>query len=154
MSTYIHWPKSLPCQIFWHREFISQIVDELYVMLVSCCYCLACESPFNHRLNSQCESECYLDGLVALLSQPPVTFYNDLGKWNWNADYARVNNPSLKIAGFIFLGVHLKMLNPSYVYLMQVKYLQIAKKSRTTEPYRWVRYVTQANSYVARLWCS
>ncbi|KAF7830005.1 AP-4 complex subunit mu-like [Senna tora] len=33
---------------------------------------------------------------------------------------------------------------------LQVKYLQIAKKSRATEPYRWVRYVTQANSYVAR----
>ncbi|XP_020235174.1 AP-4 complex subunit mu [Cajanus cajan] len=34
---------------------------------------------------------------------------------------------------------------------LQVKYLQIAKKSATHEPYRWVRYVTQANSYVARL---
>ncbi|KAI4388695.1 hypothetical protein MLD38_001001 [Melastoma candidum] len=33
---------------------------------------------------------------------------------------------------------------------LQVKYLQIAKKS-TYNPYRWVRYVTQANSYVARL---
>lgn len=35
---------------------------------------------------------------------------------------------------------------------MQVKYLQIAKKSKTYNPYRWVRYVTQANSYVARIW--
>ncbi|XP_050213926.1 AP-4 complex subunit mu isoform X2 [Mercurialis annua] len=34
---------------------------------------------------------------------------------------------------------------------LQVKYLQIAKKSNTYNPYRWVRYVTQANSYVARL---
>ncbi|XP_014509743.1 AP-4 complex subunit mu [Vigna radiata var. radiata] len=34
---------------------------------------------------------------------------------------------------------------------LQVKYLQIAKKSATHEPYRWVRYVTQANSYVARI---
>ncbi|KAI4337605.1 hypothetical protein L6164_016000 [Bauhinia variegata] len=34
---------------------------------------------------------------------------------------------------------------------LQVKYLQIAKKSGTYEPYRWVRYVTQANSYVARI---
>ncbi|KAI4321107.1 hypothetical protein MLD38_034527 [Melastoma candidum] len=33
---------------------------------------------------------------------------------------------------------------------LQVKYLQIAKKP-TYNPYRWVRYVTQANSYVARL---
>ncbi|XP_030935612.1 AP-4 complex subunit mu isoform X2 [Quercus lobata] len=34
---------------------------------------------------------------------------------------------------------------------LQVKYLQIAKKSGTYNPYRWVRYVTQANSYVARI---
>ncbi|MED6140234.1 AP-4 complex subunit mu, variant 2 [Stylosanthes scabra] len=34
---------------------------------------------------------------------------------------------------------------------LQVKYLQIAKKFGTHEPYRWVRYVTQANSYVARI---
>ncbi|GMY06975.1 AP-4 complex subunit mu isoform X1 [Fagus crenata] len=34
---------------------------------------------------------------------------------------------------------------------LQVKYLQIAKKSGTYNPFRWVRYVTQANSYVARL---
>ncbi|KAL4650032.1 hypothetical protein ACB092_01G057300 [Castanea dentata] len=34
---------------------------------------------------------------------------------------------------------------------LQVKYLHIAKKSKTDNPYRWVRYVTQANSYVARL---
>ncbi|XP_050254768.1 AP-4 complex subunit mu isoform X2 [Quercus robur] len=34
---------------------------------------------------------------------------------------------------------------------LQVKYLQIAKKSGTSNPYRWVRYVTQANSYVARI---
>ncbi|KAM6543199.1 hypothetical protein CsatB_007646 [Cannabis sativa] len=34
---------------------------------------------------------------------------------------------------------------------LQVKYLQIAKKSGTYNPYRWVRYVTLSNSYVARL---
>ncbi|GMN40125.1 hypothetical protein TIFTF001_009348 [Ficus carica] len=34
---------------------------------------------------------------------------------------------------------------------IEVKYLQIAKKSGTYNPYRWVRYVTLANSYVARL---
>lgn len=34
---------------------------------------------------------------------------------------------------------------------LQVKYLQIAKKSSSYNPYRWVRYVTQANSYVARM---
>ncbi|XP_054796592.1 AP-4 complex subunit mu-like [Prosopis cineraria] len=41
---------------------------------------------------------------------------------------------------------------PMYnVSRLQVKYLQISKKSRVSEPYRWVRYVTQANSYVARI---
>ncbi|KAI9098022.1 hypothetical protein K1719_025793 [Acacia pycnantha] len=41
---------------------------------------------------------------------------------------------------------------PMYnVSRLQVKYLQIAKKYGTHEPYRWVRYVTQANSYVARV---
>lgn len=39
-----------------------------------------------------------------------------------------------------------------FFFPMQVRYLQIAKKSKTYQPYRWVRYVTQANSYVARLW--
>ncbi|GFP92143.1 ap-4 complex subunit mu [Phtheirospermum japonicum] len=33
----------------------------------------------------------------------------------------------------------------------KVKYLQIAKMAKTSNPYRWVRYVTQANSYVARM---
>ncbi|CAL5189496.1 unnamed protein product [Lathyrus oleraceus] len=41
---------------------------------------------------------------------------------------------------------------PMYnVSQLQVKYLQIVKKFGTHEPYRWVRYVTQANSYVARI---
>lgn len=50
-------------------------------------------------------------------------------------------------------------LSPSLAYeytdfnvsVVQVKYLQIAKKSGTYNPYRWVRYVTLANSYVARI---
>ncbi|KAL5558509.1 hypothetical protein UlMin_034720 [Ulmus minor] len=41
---------------------------------------------------------------------------------------------------------------PMYnVSKLQVKYLQIAKKSAAYNPYRWVRYVTLANSYVARM---
>lgn len=44
------------------------------------------------------------------------------------------------------------MLNDAKSHYMQVRYLQIAKKSQSYNPYRWVRYVTQANSYVARLW--
>ncbi|GBG73905.1 hypothetical protein CBR_g17619 [Chara braunii] len=34
---------------------------------------------------------------------------------------------------------------------LQVRYLQIVKQSRTYNPYRWVRYVTHASSYVIRL---
>uniref|UniRef100_A0A0C9RHI8 TSA: Wollemia nobilis Ref_Wollemi_Transcript_21851_1933 transcribed RNA sequence n=1 Tax=Wollemia nobilis TaxID=56998 RepID=A0A0C9RHI8_9CONI len=34
---------------------------------------------------------------------------------------------------------------------LQVRYLQIVKRSRTYNPYRWVRYVTNANSYVIRI---
>ncbi|XP_062106110.1 AP-4 complex subunit mu-like [Humulus lupulus] len=34
---------------------------------------------------------------------------------------------------------------------LQVKYLQVAKKSGRYNPYIWVRYVTLSNSYVARL---
>eukprot|EP00271_Cylindrocystis_brebissonii_P005862 TRINITY_DN18200_c0_g1_i2.p1 TRINITY_DN18200_c0_g1~~TRINITY_DN18200_c0_g1_i2.p1 ORF type:complete len:465 (-),score=75.64 TRINITY_DN18200_c0_g1_i2:341-1735(-) len=34
---------------------------------------------------------------------------------------------------------------------LQVRYLQIMKKAKTYNPFRWVRYVTHANSYVIRL---
>ncbi|XP_057784447.1 AP-4 complex subunit mu isoform X2 [Salvia miltiorrhiza] len=53
-----------------------------------------------------------------------------------------------KEAGPVSLTFTIPMYNPSR---LQVKYLQIAKKSKTANPYRWVRYVTQANSYVARI---
>lgn len=43
------------------------------------------------------------------------------------------------------------MLNDAKSHSVQVRYLQIAKKSQSYNPCRWVRYVTQANSYVARL---
>lgn len=43
------------------------------------------------------------------------------------------------------------VLHMFFYALLQVKYLQIAKKTKTSNPYRWVRYVTQANSYVARI---
>ncbi|CAM8936506.1 unnamed protein product [Rhodiola kirilowii] len=47
--------------------------------------------------------------------------------------------------------VSMNFVIPMYnVSRLEVKYLQIAKKSQTN-PYRWVRYVTQANSYVARI---
>ncbi|MCD7460701.1 hypothetical protein HAX54_044232 [Datura stramonium] len=53
-----------------------------------------------------------------------------------------------KEAGPVSMTFTIPMYNPSR---LQVKYLQIAKKSKTYNPYRWVRYVTQANSYVARI---
>lgn len=51
-------------------------------------------------------------------------------------------------AGPVSMNFTIPMYNASK---LQVRYLQIAKKSQTYNPYRWVRYVTQANSYVARL---
>ncbi|KAL2498071.1 AP-4 complex subunit mu [Abeliophyllum distichum] len=53
-----------------------------------------------------------------------------------------------KEAGPVSMTFTIPMYNPSG---LQVKYLQIAKKTKTYNPYRWVRYVTQANSYVARI---
>ncbi|RRT80007.1 hypothetical protein B296_00024485, partial [Ensete ventricosum] len=51
-------------------------------------------------------------------------------------------------AGPINMNFTIPMYNASK---LQVRYLQIAKKSPSYNPYRWVRYVTQSNSYVARL---
>ncbi|KAL3830396.1 hypothetical protein ACJIZ3_019198 [Penstemon smallii] len=53
-----------------------------------------------------------------------------------------------KEAGPVSMTFTIPMYNPSR---LQVKYLQIAKKTKAYNPYRWVRYVTQANSYVARI---
>ncbi|KAL8499428.1 hypothetical protein ACS0TY_022409 [Phlomoides rotata] len=53
-----------------------------------------------------------------------------------------------KEAGPVSMTFTIPMYNPSR---LQVKYLQIAKKGKSSNPYRWVRYVTQANSYVARI---
>ncbi|XP_048332207.1 AP-4 complex subunit mu isoform X2 [Ziziphus jujuba] len=53
-----------------------------------------------------------------------------------------------KEAGPVSMTFTIPMYNASR---LQVKYLQIVKKLKTDNPYRWVRYVTQANSYVARL---
>ncbi|WZZ76031.1 hypothetical protein YC2023_087401 [Brassica napus] len=48
-----------------------------------------------------------------------------------------------KEAGPVSMTFTIPMYNVSK---LQVKYLQIAKKSSSYNPYRWVRYVTQANS--------
>ncbi|CAD5177821.1 unnamed protein product, partial [Musa acuminata subsp. malaccensis] len=52
-------------------------------------------------------------------------------------------------AGPVNMNFTIPMYNASK--FQQVRYLQIAKKSPSYNPYRWVRYVTQSNSYVARL---
>ncbi|KAK9947034.1 hypothetical protein M0R45_012471 [Rubus argutus] len=53
-----------------------------------------------------------------------------------------------KEAGPVSMTFTIPMYNASR---LQVKYLHITKKSKNYNPYRWVRYVTQSNSYVARL---
>ncbi|KAF5455873.1 hypothetical protein F2P56_025405 [Juglans regia] len=54
----------------------------------------------------------------------------------------------VKESGPVSMTFTIPMYNASR---LQVKYLQIAKKTKSDNLYRWVRYVTQANSYVARL---
>ena len=34
---------------------------------------------------------------------------------------------------------------------LAVRYLRIAEQGKAYNPYRWVRYVTQSNSYVCRI---
>ncbi|CAN6539333.1 unnamed protein product [Malus baccata var. baccata] len=53
-----------------------------------------------------------------------------------------------KEAGPVSMTFTIPMFNSSR---LQVKYLHITKKSKSYNPYRWVRYVTHSNSYVARL---
>ncbi|GMH22431.1 hypothetical protein Nepgr_024274 [Nepenthes gracilis] len=53
-----------------------------------------------------------------------------------------------KEAGPVSMTFTIPMYNASR---LQVKYLQIEKRSKSYNPYRWVRYITQANSYVARI---
>ncbi|PQQ03862.1 AP-4 complex subunit mu [Prunus yedoensis var. nudiflora] len=53
-----------------------------------------------------------------------------------------------KEAGPVSMTFTIPMFNASR---LQVKYLHITKKSKSYNPYRWVRYVTHSNSYVARL---
>jgi AP-4 complex subunit mu-1 len=52
-----------------------------------------------------------------------------------------------KEAGPISMTFTIPMYNASK---LQVKYLQIVKKTKSYNPHRWVRYVTLANSYVIR----
>ncbi|WVZ88711.1 hypothetical protein U9M48_035197 [Paspalum notatum var. saurae] len=62
----------------------------------------------------------------------------------WNLKKAR---NITKEAGPVNMNFTIPMYNASK---LQVRYLQIAKKSKTYNPYRWVRYVTQANSYIIK----
>ena len=53
-----------------------------------------------------------------------------------------------KEVGPIAMSFEIPMYNVSK---LQVRYLRIAEQHKTYNPYRWVRYVTQSNSYVIRL---
>ncbi|OWM67714.1 hypothetical protein CDL15_Pgr019215 [Punica granatum] len=82
-----------------------------------------------------------------------ATFELDRGAAGQTADFKEANKKLewrniTKESGPVSMTFIIPMHNASG---LQVKYLQIAKKSSTYNPYRWVRYVTQANSYVARL---
>lgn len=50
--------------------------------------------------------------------------------------------------GPISLSFEIPMYNVSK---LQVRYLRIAEQGKSYNPYRWVRYVTQSNSYVCRV---
>ena len=48
--------------------------------------------------------------------------------------------------------VNLQFSIPSYnVSGLQVRFLQILKDEKGYNPYRWVRYITQSDSYVCRV---
>ena len=53
-----------------------------------------------------------------------------------------------KELGPISMSFEIPMYNVSN---LQVRYLRIAEAHKSYKPFRWVRYVTQSNSYVARL---
>ncbi|KAL2609487.1 hypothetical protein R1flu_028060 [Riccia fluitans] len=53
-----------------------------------------------------------------------------------------------KEAGPISMSFTIPMFNASK---LAVRYLQVVKKSKSYNPYRWVRYVTHSNSYVVRV---
>jgi AP-4 complex subunit mu-1 len=55
---------------------------------------------------------------------------------------------TVKEVGPVSMQFEIPMFNPSN---LQVKYLRIADQGKGTAPYRWVRYVTQASSYVCRV---
>lgn len=72
---------------------------------------------------------------VALKSRISLSFETD-------------SNSMRKILGPLFLNFEIPMFNLSN---MQVKYLKISEKYGQQNNYRWVRYVTQSNSYIYRL---
>ena len=53
-----------------------------------------------------------------------------------------------KEVGPISMDFEISMFNFSN---LQIKYLRIADQGKSSNPNRWVRYVTQASSYVCRI---
>ena len=57
------------------------------------------------------------------------------------------------IACMLHTSSHLHKLQPlqhAALLPVQVRYLQIPKRDKSYQPYRWVRYVTLSSSYVVR----
>ncbi|KAB5568760.1 hypothetical protein DKX38_002553 [Salix brachista] len=77
-----------------------------------------------------------------------LKFHFDFITFSFQSNDHELHGNITKEAGPVSMTFTIPMYNASR---LQVKYLQIAKKSSTYNPYRWVRYVTQANSYVARI---
>eukprot|EP00397_Hematodinium_sp_SG-2012_P016487 GEMP01016824.1.p1 GENE.GEMP01016824.1~~GEMP01016824.1.p1 ORF type:complete len:452 (+),score=53.42 GEMP01016824.1:348-1703(+) len=60
----------------------------------------------------------------------------------------RLTDSISKEIGPISMNFEIPMYNVSN---LQVRYLRIAEKHKSYNPYRWVRYVTQSSSYICRL---
>ena len=127
----------------------SHMVSNYFIQTVSCC------SIFFFSDKVCCYVLLFIAGTVSKEAGPvSMTFSIPM----YNASRLQVNNIASSIL-VVYSSTFLRniwksrfsMVIGSINLFMQVKYLQIVKKSKTDNPYRWVRYVTQANSYVARL---
>lgn len=61
---------------------------------------------------------------------------------------APITPSTRKEFGPVSMNFEIPMYNVSN---LTVRYLRIAEQSKTYNPYRWVRYVTQSSSYVSRI---
>ena len=54
------------------------------------------------------------------------------------------------VACMLHAGSRHQTLQSRVLLPVQVRYLQIPKRDKSYQPYRWVRYVTLSSSYVVR----